>query len=671
MTILQPVNQTQKYDHLFAAIDTGRIKIPRFQRDFVWSREQTAALLDSLIKGYPIGTFIYWKTKEELRQVRDIGNIRLPDVPEGEFVLYVLDGQQRITSLYAVRKGLRINKEGKEIDYRDICIDLDLDPDEDERVVMVEPDDAAPTISVYKLLNGTLVEFLDEFSRDQLGKIDGYQRRLKNYDFSTIEISEYPIDVACEVFTRINTGGTELTLFEIMVAKTFDKESGFDLAHEYDWLVENDGSEKDLQDAGFETISASTVLQCVAAHIAGRLRRKDILRLDKQAFIDAWPTVKDGIFTAVDYLRTHLRVPVSHVLPYNALLVPLTYFFVRNNGQMPTAEQNRLLVQYFWWASLTNRFSSGVEGKIAQDLERMDLILQGDAPSYRGEELDLTMEDLRWRWFSAGDAFCKAVICLYAHFIPRRFDTDGLVRLDNSWLKVATSRNYHHFFPKSYLAKRGFEYWQANSILNITIVDDYLNKRQIKAKPPKEYMRGFLASNPRLDETMRTHFIDDMDAFGIWDDDYLRFIERRGERVLAELRNRLGFGANREGDWEPPPPIALPEPSAPQETDASVDAVCHMLSRMKVPDGQLALYRALYAAGDEGMTISQLSQATGRSAGQLAGVLGALGNRINHTEGLEHIGTIAAVLETRKAAGQWWYCMRPVLRQALEAEGLV
>ncbi len=47
-------------------------------------------------------------------------------------------------------------------------------------------------------------------------------------------ISEYPIDIACEVFTRINTGGTELTLFEIMVAKTYDLDSGFDLSKEYD-----------------------------------------------------------------------------------------------------------------------------------------------------------------------------------------------------------------------------------------------------------------------------------------------------------------------------------------------------------------------------------------------------------------------------------------------------
>ena len=122
--MFQPENQPKKYEHLFSDIDTGRIKIPKFQRDFVWTKEQTASLIDSLIKGFPIGTFILWKTREELRHMKNIGNVDLPDVPKGDFIYYVLDGQQRITSLYAIRKGIRITKEGNEIDYQDISINL-------------------------------------------------------------------------------------------------------------------------------------------------------------------------------------------------------------------------------------------------------------------------------------------------------------------------------------------------------------------------------------------------------------------------------------------------------------------------------------------------------------------------------------------------------------------
>lgn len=540
MKMLQPENQSKKYQHLFTGIDSGQIKIPKFQRDFVWNKEQTAKLIDSIIKGFPIGTFVFWKTDEELRHIKEIGNAILPESKKGDSVLYVLDGQQRITSLYAVQKGLRITKDGKEIDYKDIYIDLNSDPDEDDQIVSINDVSDSNSISVHTLLNGSLKDLFQEYPDEQLiDKIDIYRKRLTGYDFSTIVITEYPLDIACEIFTRINTGGTELTLFEIMVAKTYDQEEDFDLAWEYEWLIDNKGAEKDLEDAGYDTIPSSTILQCIAAHLCQQVKRKDILKLPKYDIIESWPIVKSGIFNAVDYLRSHLRVPVSRLLPYNALLVPFTYFFIRNEEKSPNSLQNKLLVQYFWWASLSQRFTSGVEGKLALDLKRMDEILNEDIPSYRGEEVNLELEDIEYYWFSTGDAFCKAILCLYAYFEPKSFYNNSVVKIDNSWLKVAFSKNYHHFFPKAYLRKKECSDWQANVILNITIVDDYLNKRKIGMKPPSEYLNSFNKSNPELDKTMRTHLINNISTFGIWDDDYEKFIKKRGLKVLNELNKRL------------------------------------------------------------------------------------------------------------------------------------
>ena len=87
----------------------------------------------------------------------------------------------------------------------------------------------------------------------------------------------------------------------------------------------------------------------------------------------------------------------------------------------------------------------------------------------------MIIEDIQWRWFSTGEAFCKAILCLFAYFQPKSFHNNSMVNINNSWLKQANSRNYHHFFPKSYLNKLGYQDWQANTIVNITIVDDYLN----------------------------------------------------------------------------------------------------------------------------------------------------------------------------------------------------
>jgi uncharacterized protein with ParB-like and HNH nuclease domain len=103
-TLLQPDNHNKRYEALFVEIDTGQIKLPRFQREFVWDKEQSGKLIDSILKGFPIGTFIFWKTKEELRSYKEVGNHKLPETLKGDYVQYILDGQQRISSFPSLLK---------------------------------------------------------------------------------------------------------------------------------------------------------------------------------------------------------------------------------------------------------------------------------------------------------------------------------------------------------------------------------------------------------------------------------------------------------------------------------------------------------------------------------------------------------------------------------------
>ena len=238
-------------------------------------------------------------------------------------------------------------------------------------------------------------------------------------------------------------------------------------------------------------------------------------------------------------MRSYLRILVSQLLPYNALLVPFSYFFIKNNFNPPSHQQDQKLQQFFWWVSLSSRYTGGAEGKLANDFKRMDAILAGEKPSYIGEELRLTVDDIKGQWFSASDAFCKAIICLLVYHQPRSFQNNSMVKIDNSWLRRADSKNYHHFFPKSYLRKKGVEDWEANSVANITIVDDYLNKRRIGGRAPSAYMKEFSDANPNLDEAMKTHLIMDLRDFGVWNDDYERFIEKRTQVIFDELSKRL------------------------------------------------------------------------------------------------------------------------------------
>jgi len=524
----QPKPESEKYNDLVTYIRAGYIKIPKFQRDFVWGIEDTAKLLDSIIKGYPIGTFIFWKTRERLRSVKNIGGANLPETPEGDSVKYVLDGQQRLASLFVVLEGLQIQKENKITDYKEIYVNLDAEIDNDDQIITPEKPENSKSIQVYDLLSNK-VSYLATNYPDYIDKIQNYRDRFTTYDFSTIVIADYLIDTAVEIFTRINTTGTELTLFEIMVAKTYDEVKNFDLHEKYEQLQE------ELANIQYDTIPSSTILQCLSLNLVKECTRKAILKLNKDDVIDIWDETVDSIKAAIDYFRTFYRIPVSRILPYNALLVPFSYFFFLNKDK-PNAYQEKLLQEYFWRSSLSYRFSSAVETKLGQDAKRIDKIIEEKRPSYDFNVL-LDEGEIEELWFSTGDSYCKAILCLFAYFKPKSFSNNSDIILDNSWLKQSNSRNYHHFFPRAYLKKKGID--DDNLIANITLVDDYLNKREIRAKAPSKYMAKFKQRNPDLEETMKTHLIEDLDDFGVWDDDYYTFLEKRAKSIVNELRKRI------------------------------------------------------------------------------------------------------------------------------------
>ena len=86
---------------LLQRITDGEVRVPAFQRDFVWEPDRVQFLMDSIYKGYPIGTVLFWRTKEQLLHDRDLGPFTLPD-PKAQYPIdYVLDGQQRLTSIFA------------------------------------------------------------------------------------------------------------------------------------------------------------------------------------------------------------------------------------------------------------------------------------------------------------------------------------------------------------------------------------------------------------------------------------------------------------------------------------------------------------------------------------------------------------------------------------------
>jgi hypothetical protein len=337
--------------------------------------------------------------------------------------------------------------------------------------------------------------------------------------------------VATEVFTRLNVGGKNLSMFEIMVAKTYDADREFDLAEKYDELIEK------LQGAKYGTLPNAAVLQSVAACISRDTKKKAILAIKKDRFIDEWDAVAGALEHAVDYVRSSIGVPVSQLLPYPAMVVPFTYYFYHAKKN-PDAAKSRLLQDFFWRAGLGERYSRSLDTRLGQDIKKIDAILKGKRPKYDWE-IDVSPQRiLQDGFFATGRAYIKTLLCLMASKRPLSFRDNGVVNISNDWLKQSNSKNYHHFFPKKHLKDKGVDSRRANHVVNITLVDDQLNKREIGAKPPSKYVAKFAKSNKELKKALMSHFID-LDSFGIKEDDYEKFSSRRAARLSNALSKKL------------------------------------------------------------------------------------------------------------------------------------
>jgi hypothetical protein len=523
---------------LIELIENGSYQIPQFQRKFVWTTDQAAYLIDSLLKGYPIGTLILWRTKERFLSEHSIGGFNLPSPPRGEPVTYVLDGQQRVTSLFAALKGLDVDRgsEGR-AKIRLSQIFLDLAEDEEWVVPMKHSHhsegEEKDYIAICRLFRGNLTGLRD-LSNEKQHFMRHCRRRLRDYKIPYVLMNEASTEAAAEVFARINTRGKVLSTFDVMVAKTFNSDPLFDLTKKCAAL--NSDIEASRDTIGFGSFSNSTIMQ-VAAVIIHRKEpsRKNIFDLKKLTLRNRWEEVEVALKLSTEHFSKRLRVPHIGLMPYEALAVPFAYFYA--NQDSPSQYQLHMLDEFFWRAAFGDRYEAQTDSRIGQDLKRMDKILSRQKPDYGGYDKYFEPDQIEQHGeFRLNDAYIKGLVCLLAFQQPRGFEKNKAVVLEKHSLLRSESKNYHHFFPLAYLKRRSFKL-PANHIANITLLSAKENQ-SIGAKEPEIYLSNARQANGNLHTTLRTHLINARQA-DLWIHDYDAFFEMRCRELSKAIKKQL------------------------------------------------------------------------------------------------------------------------------------
>ncbi len=342
---------------LVERIVAGKIRIPKFQRPFVWKQADLYALLDSVLQGFPIGSILVWDTEDEVKTTESVGPVAVSPHPGG-LVGYLLDGQQRVSTLVGT---LRLPDGAgsivHDVDWRVYC-------DLDKREFLRQPTDGVKPhhFPVGSLLNTagffTACRRIESEVGDEsmaqkwLDEADRLASAFRDYQLPLVHIREATLDSAITVFARLNRTGRKITADQMVSALTH-QEGQFNLADKL-----SDFFEEELDGRGFGNLDRVFLLRAILAALGHDIYAKEWANLVVKPEVgarlpEAFNSATEGIKAALDFLQ-NLGVTSDRLLPYGLQLVLLGEFF----RMCPQPDDNvvALLERWFWVTSFTGWF---------------------------------------------------------------------------------------------------------------------------------------------------------------------------------------------------------------------------------------------------------------------------------------------------------------------------
>jgi hypothetical protein len=512
---------------------SGQLRIPAFQRGFVWDPERVAYLMDSIYKDYPFGALILWRTKTQLRSERSLGPFELPARDPDYPIDYVLDGQQRLTSVFGVFQTEIEADPDSDTSWTKVYYDFEAERDlQESQFVPIGPQEADPD-RYFPI--GTFFDVIayraatQGLSEERIREVDGVQAIFKEAMLPTQLIETDDRGKVAIVFERVNRLGVELDTFQLLSAWTWSEE--FDLQERFEELSD------ELQPFGFADIGEDTnlLLRCCSAVVAGEVSAPSLLSLNGTEVRRRFNEIANGLRGAIDFLRTNLHVERLRNLPYPALLVPLTVFFATRDGVEVrlTNQQRTELIHWFWRACFSRRFSSGVLRNLKRDLNEAHKLRVTGNPAMAEITVPLDADWFLNSRFTFGAVNTKTFILLLAQLQPRSFVSGARVNLGEV-LQSYNRAEFHHLYPRAYLASQGLTGDQINLLPNFAFISSADNK-VLSGVAPSQYRERM--SQTDLEDILVRSAVPQ----SLFNDHYYDFVIERANLLAAAAADFAGL----------------------------------------------------------------------------------------------------------------------------------
>lgn len=449
---------------ILSSIDAGAIALPEFQRGYVWNRDQVRGLMHSLYRRYPVGSLLVWLTRPESEQTRGRGALS-PGA-----VRLLLDGQQRITTLYGIIRGKPPQFfEGNEQAFANLY--FHLDEQAFEFYGQLKMKDNPLWVNVTELMQsgvGLFITRLMQAGGLDPSKITTYINRLtaieniKQIDLHIEEVAgeDKTIDIVVDIFNRVNSGGTTLSKGDLALAKI-----GADWPQARGAM--NELIEK-WKARGF-SFKLEWLLRCINAVITGNALFSFLADVKTPAFQKGLAETEGLIDVLLDMVVTRLGLDQDHVLGSRYSFPLLARYLSQQGGRLNSrAERDQLL---FWYIHtfLWGRYAGSTESVLNQDLtviQSPEGALEGLIRQLRQNRGDLRLSPNDFRGWGRNNRFFPLLYMLTRVDHARDWANGADLTTDGS----RPTLHLHYIFPKEELYRQGYSRSEVNGIANYAFV---------------------------------------------------------------------------------------------------------------------------------------------------------------------------------------------------------